>query len=127
DLHVIARSVALEFPSGLQTESNADIRLALAGAGSTLSGRVEVLGGTYREALVLSSQLLNLSSTSGIARAAPSSDWLSRMRLDLAYATTSDVGSHNNYGPLHIGANLRRVGKAATPGLAGPLPAPDPG
>jgi outer membrane protein insertion porin family len=119
--------VALEFPSGLQTESNAEIGLALAGASSTLTGRIDVLGGTYGEALVLSSELLNLSSTSGIARAAPPSDWLSRMRLDVTIATASDVRIDNNYGRLDIGGALRLVGSPANPGVLGRLQAADDG
>jgi len=126
-LHFTGRGVALEFPSGLQTESDADIRLALAGTSSTLSGRVDVLGGTYREPLVLTSQLLNLSFTSGIANAAPPADWLSRMGLDLTIATGSDVRIDNNYGRLDVGANLRVVGTPARPGVLGRLQAADEG
>src|SRR6185436_17863145 len=49
-LQLTARGVALDYPPGLQTESNADIELALGAASSTLNGRIDVLGGTYREA-----------------------------------------------------------------------------
>ena len=127
NLDFTGRRVALEFPSGLQTESNADLKLTLAGAASTLSGRIDVLGGTYREALVLSSQLLSLASTSGIARAAPSDDWVSRLRLDVAVATTEDVRIDNNYGRLDIGAALRIVGTPVNPGVLGRIQAADDG
>jgi outer membrane protein assembly complex protein YaeT len=126
-LHLTARGIALEYPSGLQTESNADIELALGTTPWTLSGRVDVLGGTYREPLVLSNQLLSLSSASGIARAAPTDDWLSRLRLNLTVATTTDVRIDNNYGRLDVGASFRVVGTAASPGVLGRLQAADDG
>ena len=53
-----AEDVAFEYPDGLQTESNARLSLTLAAAGRTLSGRIDVLGGTYREPIVLTSRLL---------------------------------------------------------------------
>jgi len=126
-LQLTARGVALDYPPGLQTESNAVIELALGAASSTLNGRIDVLGGTYREALVLSSQLLRLSSTSGIARTAPPADWLSRLRLDVAVATASDLRVDNNYGRLDVGLAVRLVGTAANPGVLGQLQAAEDG
>jgi hypothetical protein len=126
-LQFTGREIALEYPPGLQTESNADIELALAGTNSALTGRIDVLGGNYREALVLSSQLLSLSSTNGIARAAPPAEWLSRIRLNVAVATASDVRIDNNYGRFDIGASLRLVGTLASPGVLGRLQALDGG
>ena len=100
-------------PAGLQTESDADLAVAL-GANPTLSGRIEVQGGTDREPLVLSSQLLNLSSASGIAVSAPSSDWLSRVAARRRRRRLStDLRIDNNYGRLDVGlAALRLVGTA---------------
>ena len=125
-LQFSGRNVALEYPPGLQTESNVDLELAL-GATSTLTGRIDVLDGTYREALVLSSQLLNFSSASGIVRATPPPEWLSRLRLNVAVATATDVRIDNNYGRLDVGANLRLVGTAANPGVLGRLQAAEDG
>ena len=125
-LQFTGRNVALEYPPGLQTESNVDLELAL-GATSTLTGRIDVLDGTYREALVLSSQLLNFSSASGIVRATPPPEWLSRLRLNVAVATATDVRIDNNYGRLDVGASLRLVGTAANPGVLGRLQAAEDG
>jgi outer membrane protein assembly factor BamA/autotransporter translocation and assembly factor TamB len=125
-LQFTGRNVALEYPPGLQTESDVDLDLAL-GTTSALNGRINVLDGTYREPLVLSSQLLNLSSASGIASAAPPPEWLSRLRLNVAVATASDVRIDNNYGRLDIGGSLRVVGTAASPGVIGRLEAADDG
>ena len=125
-LQFTANGVAMEYPAGLQTESNVDVELTLDRPRSMLSGRIDVLGGTYREALVLSSQLLNLTSTS-VAQAAPPAEWLSRIGLNVAVATVSDVRIDNNYGQLDIGATLRVVGTAANPGVLGRLQAADDG
>jgi outer membrane protein assembly complex protein YaeT len=122
-LRFTGRGVALEYPSGLQTESNADLELALGASGSTLSGRIDVLRGTYREALVLSGQLLRLASVGGIPRTAPPAEWLSRVRLNATIATASDVRIDNNYGRLDIGATLRLLGTAANPGVLGRIQA----
>jgi outer membrane protein assembly factor BamA len=126
-LQFTGRGVALEYPSGLQTESDIDLELVLGGKDSTLTGRVQVVDGTYREALVLSSHLLNLSSEAGIARTAPPADWTSRMRLDVAVATASDVRIDNNYGRLDVGATLRLVGTVAHPGVVGRMQAAEDG
>ncbi len=126
-LQFTGRGVAMEYPSGLQTESNVDLDLALGATSSTLGGRIDVLGGTYGEALGLSSQLLNLSSKSGIARSAPPPDWMSRLRLNVLVATTTDVHIDNNYGRLDVGGSFRLIGTAASPGVVGRLQAADDG
>jgi outer membrane protein assembly complex protein YaeT len=125
-LQFTGRNIALEYPPGLQTESNADLELAL-GPASSLSGRIDVLDGTYREALVLSSQLLDFSSAGGIARTAPLPEWLSGVRLNVAVATSGDVRIDNNYGRLDVSAALRVVGTAANPGVLGRLEAAEDG
>jgi len=127
NLDFSGRGVALEFPSGLQTESNADLKLTLAGAAPSLSGRIAVLGGTYREPLVLTTQLLTLASASGIARSAPPTDWLSRMRLDVDLATEEDVRIDNNYGRLDMSAAFKVVGTTSSPGVLGRLQAEEDG
>jgi outer membrane protein assembly complex protein YaeT len=126
-LQLVGRNVALEYPSGFQTESDVNLELALTGATSTLTGRIDVLDGTYREALVITTQLLSLSSTSGIVGAAPPADWLSRLRFDVAVATARDVQIDNNYGRFDMGASLRLVGTAASPGVIGRIQAADGG
>jgi outer membrane protein insertion porin family len=126
-LQITAQGIALEYPSGLQTESNVNLELALGAPDSTLTGRVDVLGGAYREPLVFSSQLFGFASASGIARTAPPPAWLARTRLNVAIATASDVRIDNNYGRLDVGAALRLVGTAANPGVLGRLQAMDDG
>ena len=117
-----ARNVALEYPEDLQTESNANLTLTLAAAGPTLAGRVDVLGGSYREPLLVSSQVLS-SLRQGIDPPAPMSPFLSRLRLDLSLASVEDVRIDNNYGGLDLSTRLRIVGTVERPGLIGRIEA----
>ena len=117
-LTLTARNVAVEYPDGFATESNADLTLALGGTGSALTGRIEVLNGTYREPLVISSGLV-----SGLQReavpAAAGSPMLAKLRLNVTVVTAEDVRIDNNYGRLNLSANLNLVGTAAQPGAIG--------
>lgn len=117
-----ARNVVLEYPEGFQTESNADLALTLALSGSTLSGRVDVLSGVYREPLIVSRSLL-----AGLGSAVPSvesqSTFLTNLRLDVTVATTNEIRIDNNYGRVNLSANLLVTGSAAKPGLLGRLEA----
>ncbi len=121
-LTLTARNVAVEYPDGFATESNADLTLALGGTGSALTGRIEVLHGTYREPLVISSGLV-----SGLQReavpAAAGSPMLAKLRLNVTVVTAEDVRIDNNYGRLNLSANLNLVGTAAQPGAIGRIEA----
>ena len=116
---VAARNVALEYPEGLQTESNADLTLTLAAAGATLGGRVDVLGGSYREPLLVSSQVLSGLRQGIDSPAQPLSPFLSRLRLDVTLASVEDVRIDNNYGRLDLSTRLRLVGSLERPGVIG--------
>ncbi len=131
-LTLTARNVAVEYPDGFATESNADLTLALGGtersragalaeAGS-LTGRIEVLNGMYREPLVISSGLV-----AGLQReavpAASGSSMLSTLRLNVTVVTAEDIRIDNNYGRLNLSANLNLVGTAAQPGAIGRIEA----
>ncbi|HZM60509.1 MAG TPA: translocation/assembly module TamB domain-containing protein, partial [Vicinamibacterales bacterium] len=117
-----ARNVVLEYPEGFQTESNADLALTLSLSASTLSGRVDVLSGLYREPLIVSRSLL-----AGLGSAVPSvesqSSFLTNLRLDVTVATTNEIRIDNNYGRVNLSANLLVTGSAAKPGLLGRLEA----
>ena len=117
-----AEDVAFEYPDGLQTESNVRLSLALA-ARPLLSGRIDVLGGTYREPLVLTGRLLEGLRQSGIATAARPPDFLSTLGLDLTLATAEGIRIDNNYGRLDIAGTLRITGTPERPGLIGRIEA----
>jgi len=120
---VTTRNVTLDYPEGLQTESNADLTLVLAPASSTLSGRITVLSGLYREPLVVSRTLLsNLSAQAGLTSADESS-FLNTLALDVAVTTAEQIRVDNNYGRLNISANLQIGGTAGQPGALGRIEA----
>jgi outer membrane protein assembly complex protein YaeT len=121
-LTLTARNVAVEYPDGFATESNADLTLALGGATHSLTGRIEILNGTYREPLVISSGLV-----SGLQREAvpapAGSPILAKLRLNVTVVTAEDIRIDNNYGRLNLSANLNLVGTAAEPGAIGRIEA----
>ncbi|HEY8550947.1 MAG TPA: translocation/assembly module TamB domain-containing protein [Vicinamibacterales bacterium] len=120
-VHAVARGVGLDYPDGLVTESDADLTLVLAPAAPRLEGRITVLGGRYREPLILTSRLLSLSGGRGIATRAPQAGFLSRLRLDVGVTTATDIHVDNNYGRFDVGGNLRLSGTPERPGLVGTI------
>src|SRR5262249_55547077 len=101
----------------------ADLTLVLAPASSTLSGRITVLSGLYREPLVVSRTLLaNLSAQVGLTSAGESS-FLNTLALDVAVATAEQIRADNNYGRLTVTANLQISGTASQPGALGRIEA----
>jgi outer membrane protein assembly factor BamA len=119
---VKAWNVMLEYPEGFQTESNADLSLVL-GPASTLSGRVDVLSGLYREPLVVSQSLLAGFGGPTATAASAESSFLENLRLDVTIATANEIRIDNNYGRLNLTANLQATGSAANPGILGRIEA----
>ena len=126
------RGMALEFPEGLRTEINADLSLtaaSLAGGpegrepSGRISGTVTVLQGSYREPLAVVAGILAgmraQALTTGAAGAPEVSPILSALALDVRLSTEDDIIVDNNYGELELGADLRVIGTAAAPSLAG--------
>ena len=118
-----ARDVVFEYPDGLQTESNVRLSLTLADTERTLAGRIDVLGGLYREPLVLTSRLLEGLAQRRLATPAGPPSFLSSLRLDLTLATTEGIQVDNNYGRLGIAGTLRITGTPERPGVIGRLEA----
>jgi outer membrane protein assembly factor BamA len=117
-----AWNVMLEYPEGFQTESNANLSLTL-GPTSTLSGRIDVVSGLYREPLVVSQSLLAGFGGSAASSAGAESSFLENLRLDVTIATTNEIRIDNNYGRLNLTANLQTTGSAAHPGVLGRIDA----
>ncbi len=113
----------LEYPDGFQTESNADLTLTLAAAGSTLAGRIEVLNGIYREPIMVSRGLLAGLTENHVVTTGTESSFLTNLRLDVTVATAEEIGIDNNYGRLNLAANLRVTGTADRPGAIGRIEA----
>jgi autotransporter translocation and assembly factor TamB len=122
NVSLTAWNVMLEYPEGFQTESNANLLLTL-GPASTLSGRVDVVSGLYREPLVVSRNLLAGFGSSATPSVGAESPFLENLRLDVTIATANEIRIDNNYGRLNLTANLQATGSAARPGVLGRIEA----
>ena len=118
-----AYNVMLEYPEGFQTESNADLALTLSGPTSTLSGRVDVVSGLYREPLVVSRTLLTSFGRSAGTTVGTEPSFLDNVRLNVTVATANEIRVDNNYGRLSVSANLSVTGSATHPGAIGRIEA----
>ena len=119
------RGMAMEFPEGLRSEIDADLDLALdlRRPSGHLTGTATLVQGTYREPLAVVTGLLagmragRLSASAG--GAAVSSPLLEAVTLDVRLLTDEDISVDNNYGRFQVGADVRVIGTAAAPSLAG--------
>ena len=124
-LSTSVRGVAMEFPEGLRSEVDADLDLGvdLLRPSGRLSGTVTVARGTYREPLAVVTGLLAGMREGrlpvGAGGRAESSPLLESLTLDVRVLTDEDVGVDNNYGRFQLGADVRVIGTAAAPALAG--------
>ena len=137
ELSTTVRGMALEFPEGLRSEMDAALDLEVnalaAGVGADLqvrpasgrlSGTVTVVRGSYREPLAVVTELLagmraqRLAASAGAPDAA-SLRLLEALMLDVRLLTDEDVVVDNNYGRFQLGADVRVIGTAAAPALAG--------
>jgi outer membrane protein assembly factor BamA/autotransporter translocation and assembly factor TamB len=122
------QGMALEFPVGLRSELDADLRLvaeSLPGEdlpNLRIEGTVTMLRGSYREPLAVVTGLLANLQAAGIAATAPTAEGgavLDRLALDVRLVTDEDILVDNNYGQFQLGADLRVIGTAAVPALSG--------
>lgn len=126
------RGMALEFPDGLRSEIDADLNLAAASLvggpegsepAGRISGMVTVVQGSYREPLAVVAGILAgmraQALTTGAAGVTEVSPIMSALALDVRLITEDDIIVDNNYGRLDLGADLRVIGTAAAPSLAG--------
>ena len=117
--------MAIEFPEGLRSEVDADLdlRVDVLGPSGRLSGTVTVARGTYREPLAVVTGLLagmrDARLSPGAGDPTASSQLLESFALDVRLLTDDDVVVDNNYGRFQLGADLRVIGTAAAPALAG--------
>jgi outer membrane protein assembly factor BamA len=116
--------MGLEFPEGLSSELNADVTLALEQATGEISGgvsgEVTVLRSAYREPLSVVTGLLSALRTATLTTVAAGGDSLARrLTLDVRVITDADVDVDNNLARLQLGGDLRVIGTAAAPSLAG--------
>ena len=120
------RDMALEFPAGLRSELDAMLELDVATApgqaapGGRLSGHVAVLRGAYRQPIaVVGGLLAALRARNVAATADESAPFLGQLELDIRVQTDEDLIVDNNLARAQLGADLRVVGTALAPTLAG--------
>ena len=126
-LSSVVRGMALEFPEGLRSEVDAALELALdvlPEPSGLLSGTVTVVRGSYREPLAVVTEVLAGMRAQRLAASAGAPDTaslrlLEALRIDVRLLTDEDVIVDNNYGQFQLGADLRVIGTAAAPALAG--------
>jgi outer membrane protein assembly factor BamA/autotransporter translocation and assembly factor TamB len=125
--------MGLELPEGLRSELNADLAVALqqeappAGLqseGGTVSGSVTgtvtIVRSAYRDPIAVVGGLLSALRTERLVAAQTAPDSLAaRLALDVRLVTDNDIVVDNNLARAQLGGDLRVIGTAAAPSLAG--------
>lgn len=118
-ISIEAKDVYLNYPQGLNTVSDASLRLRTRQNDLLLAGKVTVLDGIYREQLTLD-RLLSLSrGRSAEALEQPENPFLARLRMNVEVESESPVVVDNNLARIQALANLRVTNTLARPGLTG--------
>jgi translocation and assembly module TamB len=120
------RGMGLEFPEGLRSEIEADLTLALAqsaeGPRGNLDGTVTIVRSGYREPLGVVTGLISAMRAQRLAPlvVTPEEPGLAqRLDLNIRVVTDEDLIVDNNVARLELGADLRVIGTAASPSVAG--------
>ena len=115
------RGLAFEIPENLLTEVNTDLVFSLSPTAPSLTGRVTILQGSYREPLSLAGQLLTGATVVTAVPEETEPTFADRIQLGVAITSEQDIIVDNNYGRLDLGSNLRVIGTLGQPVLAGRL------
>jgi outer membrane protein assembly complex protein YaeT len=114
--------IYMEFPQGLKTVSNADLRIAGTYPVMAISGKIDVEEGTYTETLTLGRGLMKyFSNEQGTVYVVDESADVKDSRLDIALRTVSPISVNNNVAQGEIDAELRLRGTLDEPGLTGKI------
>ena len=116
-----ARGLAMEVPANLRTEVDADLTLGAERGQPSITGRVSVQRGAYREPISLAELLLAGTTAIPDASLESAPGLFDNVELGIALVTENDLLVDNNYGRLDVGANLRLTGTVGRPGMAGRL------
>ena len=124
--------MGLELPEGLRSELNADLTVALqqeapppglltdGTMSGSVTGTVTVVRSAYREPIAVVGGLLSALRTERLVAAQSAPDSLAaRLALDVRLVTDSDIVVDNNLARAQLGGDLRVIGTAAAPSLAG--------
>ena len=115
-----ASDVYLNAPSGLKTNSSADLTLQSRGRNVVLAGTVNVLEGSYTDPLTIEGSLMQyLRSGQQVEFTGERNPLLSRLRFQVDVRTDSPLVLDNNLARVGVDAAVRLLGSAYQPGLTG--------
>ena len=119
-LAVTADEIYFEFPDGLRTVSNAELRLNADPERTVLSGNIDVVEGSYTDPLTIEQGLLRyLESQRSMIDVNEEPGAWTRTQLDVGLRTLSPLVVRNNIAQGNINAELRILGTLDQPGLTG--------
>ncbi len=120
DINISAKEVYLDFPEGLQTVSNADLRFHDAPNNLLrLDGKVVIQDGSFRERVDLGSDVLSMLGGRGLSFAEEPDPLLSRIRYAVQVDTYHPILVDNNLARMEASFDLRVVGSYYRPSLLG--------
>jgi len=122
NLAVSGEGIYMEFPAGLKTVSNAQVRIDGAYPALRISGKIDVEEGAYTEPLTVGRGLMKFfSEDAGTTYVVNDSEDVKDTRLDIALRTLSPIIVNNNIAQGEIDAELRLLGTIGEPGLTGKI------
>jgi outer membrane protein assembly complex protein YaeT len=123
DIHAQANDVFLRYPEGLETLSNAQVKLESSEQALLLGGQVTIVEGSYRKTLSLEQDLLPyaLGERGEFTPTEERNALLDRVRFNVRIDTQSPIVVDNNLGAVALAANLRVTGSYYDMGLLGRL------
>ena len=121
DVKIDATGVFLDFPEGLRTLSNTDLRFhSVEDNLVRLDGAVTIEDGSFRERLDLESQVLTFfTGSSGMDFAEEPDPFLARIRYAVDVDSENPILVDNNLAQLEASIDLRLVGSYYRPSLLG--------
>lgn len=120
DINVSANEVYMDFPEGLQTVSNADLRFHDAPDNLLrLDGQVVIQDGSFRDRVDIGSDVLSLLGGGGLDFAEEPDPLLSRIRYGVEVDTDNPILVDNNLARMEASFDLRVVGSYYRPSLLG--------
>lgn len=120
NLNAALKNFYLDFPEGLQTVSNADLKLEGNLDEYLLSGNVAILEGSYTQPITLEGGLLRyLRSGSRTEFAEERNPLLSKLKLAVGVRTGSPLTVDNNLARAEVALDVRVSGTAERTGLVG--------
>jgi outer membrane protein assembly complex protein YaeT len=115
-----AENMFLDVPKGLRTLASANLQVRSPEQWIEIVGKVLILEGSYRDPLLIDSELLNsLKAGQTADLGGEPSPLLSRIRYNVSLETKTPILVDNNLAKLAADANIRLVGTFYRPALVG--------